>query len=420
MASRYRRHRGLLVLLAACALAPGAGAQEAWRLERLLDAAWTGHPAVLGKRAGVQAARGDLEGARWQRWPTPSIETGAGTGGAHTTLLRLEQPLWNAGRIDAAIDAAGSRLSAADASVIEARQELGLKLIAAWAEARRQQERAVYAAEGVREHERLLQMIDSRVAQEVSPAVDRKFAQSRLLQVLNDQTLVRQALANALTQLGQLAGQPVSRVDDADPPAPIVASREAAVAAALDHSPVLRRLAAEEQAAEADIASRKSALWPSVSLRLEKSTGTTVLPIERAMLMLSAQPGAGLSASAGVEAALARREAARQTRDAAVREINEQIGIDWEELQAARERLSNAREARSMSTEVFKSYSRQYIIGRKTWIDVLNAVRETTQSDFALADARVQVVAAGERLRLRTGALISPAAAPAPAPAARP
>jgi adhesin transport system outer membrane protein len=420
MAGRYRRHRGLLVLLAACALAPGAGAQEAWRLERLLDAAWTGHPAVLGKRAGVQAARGDLEGARWQRWPTPSIETGAGTGGAHTTLLRLEQPLWNAGRIDAAIDAAGSRLSAADASVIEARQELGLKLIAAWAEARRQQERAVYAAEGVREHERLLRMIDRRVAQEVSPAVDRKFAQSRLLQVLNDQTLVRQALANALTQLGQLAGQPVSRVDDADPPAPIVASREAAVAAALDHSPVLRRLAAEEQAAEADIASRKSALWPSVSLRLEKSTGTTVLPIERAMLMLSAQPGAGLSASAGVEAALARREAARQTRDAAVREINEQIGIDWEELQAARERLSNAREARSMSTEVFESYSRQYIAGRKTWIDVLNAVRETTQSDFALADARAQVVAAGERLRLRTGALMAPAAAPASAPAVAP
>ena len=420
MASRSRRNRGLLVLLGAWAIAPGAGAQEAWRLERLLDAAWTGHPAVLGKRAGVQAARGDLEGARWQRWPTPSIETGAGTGGAHTTLLRLEQPLWNAGRIDAAIDAAGSRLSAADASVIEARQELGLKLIAAWAEARRQQERAVYAAEGVREHERLLQMIDRRVAQEVSPAVDRKFAQSRLLQVLNDQTLVRQALANALTQLGQLAGQPVSRVDDADPPAPIVASREAAVAAALDHSPVLRRLAAEEQAAEADIASRKSALWPSVSLRLEKSTGTTVLPIERAMLMLSAQPGAGLSASAGVEAALARREAARQTRDAAVREINEQIGIDWEELQAARERLSNAREARSMSTEVFESYSRQYIAGRKTWIDVLNAVRETTQSDFALADARAQVVAAGERLRLRTGALMAPAAAPAPAPAARP
>lgn len=73
-----------------------------------------------------------------------------------------------------------------------------------------------------------------------------------------------------------------------------------------------------------------------------------------------------------------------------------------------------------MSTEVFESYSRQYIAGRKTWIDVLNAVRETTQSDFALADARAQVVAAGERLRLRTGALMAPAAAPAPAPAARP
>jgi adhesin transport system outer membrane protein len=418
MRRRYRRHRGLLCLLAACALAPWAGAQEAWRFERLLDAAWSGHPAVLGKRAGVQAARGDLEGARWQRWPTPSIETGAGTGGSHTTLLRLEQPVWNAGRIDAAIDAAGSRLNAADASVTEARQELGLKLIAAWAEARRQQERARYAAEGVREHERLLQMIDRRVAQEVSPAVDRKFAQSRLLQVLNDQTAVRQALAGALTQLGQLVGQPVGQVDETQPAAPGLPSREAAVAAALDHSPVLRRLAAEEQAAQADITSRQSALWPALSLRLEKSTGTTTLPIERAMIVLSAQPGAGLSASAGVEAAVARREAARQSREAAVRDINEQIGIDWEELQAARDRLSNAREARSMSAEVFESYSRQYVAGRKSWIDVLNAVRETTQADFAMADANAQALAAGERLRLRTGAMLLVSGGPSSAPAA--
>ena len=74
-----------------------------------------------------------------------------------------------------------------------------------------------------------------------------------------------------------------------------------------------------------------------------------------------------------------------------------------------------------MSTEVFESYSRQYIAGRKTWIDVLNAVRETTQADFAMADANAQTLAAGERLRLRTGATLlvsggSSAAPAAPAP----
>jgi outer membrane protein TolC len=101
-----------------------------------------------------------------------------------------------------------------------------------------------------------------------------------------------------------------------------------------------------------------------------------------------------------------------------VRDINEQIGIDWEELQAARARLENAREARSMSAEVFASYSRQYVAGRKTWIDVLNAVRETTQADFAMADVNAQALAAGERLRLRTGATLLASGGSSSAPAA--
>ena len=56
-----------------------------------------------------------------------------------------------------------------------------------------------------------------------------------------------------------------------------------------------------------------------------------------------------------------------------------------------------------MAQAVFDSYARQYVAGRKGWIDVLNAVREISQSQFALADAEALLRSSGLRLWLLTG-----------------
>ena len=94
-------------------------------------------------------------------------------------------------------------------------------------------------------------------------------------------------------------------------------------------------------------------------------------------------------------------------REAAERDMRERLTLDWNEWVAARLRLANAEQARAMSTQVFESYARQFTTGRKTWIDVLNAVREATQSELAVVDARAQMLAASLRLRALTGTLTS-------------
>lgn len=400
MSHRYPRYRRWAVLCVWAALSGGALAQDSWTLDQLLNAAWDSHPAVLGKRSGVQAAQGDLDGARWQRFPTPSLESSIGRGGESATVLRIDQPLWTGGRISAAIHAADRRVTSADAQVMQAQHDLALKVIAAWVEAQRQQTRQDYAATSVKVHEKLLAMISRRVAQEVSPAVDRNFAQVRLLQASNELSVVTQSLQTALTQLSQLAGRPVLKAGGVLGAA-LETPRDTAIAQALDYAPALKRLSAEEEAAAADIDAKKSSLWPQLTLRAESSTGSQAN--STLMLVLTAQPGAGLSAPAGVDAAVARREAVRMEREAAVREVQELVSMDWDDLNASRIRLENARQSRAMSAEVFDSYTRQYTTGRKTWIDVLNAVRETTQADLALADAVAQAGAAALRLRLRTG-----------------
>jgi len=79
---------------------------------------------------------------------------------------------------------------------------------------------------------------------------------------------------------------------------------------------------------------------PQLSLRLESSQGS--LSDNRALLVLLAQPGAGLSARSGVDAALARREATRQALDAAQREVRQQVTLDWNDWTASRARMDNA------------------------------------------------------------------------------
>ena len=391
-----------LALTVLLLIAGSAQAQSAWTFERVLQSALDSHPAIMGKRSGQAAARADQKGAEWLRYPTPSIEAATQGGGKDSGLLRIEQPLWSGGRITAA---AGSRLSAADAALIETELDLTIKVITAYIEALRQKARQQHAQAGVAEHEKLLDMIRRRVQQEVSSLTDQRLAESRLYQAVNDLSQVTQAYNNALAQLAQLSGKPVADISEQEVSAlGAPSSLDAALSQALGYSPTLRRLIYEEEAANADIDFKRSAYMPQLSLRLEKNTGQT--QSSSAMLVLQAQPGAGFSALSGVDAAIARREAARMAREAAERSTNERVTLDWNEWVAARLRQENAAQSRTMSTDVFESYTRQYVIGRKSWIDVLNAVREATLAQFALEDARAQVIAASLRLRAQAGTLV--------------
>lgn len=394
----------LALALLAIASAP-LHAQQAWTFDRLLQSTLASHPSMLGRRSQQDAARAEREGAEWARYPTPTVELTTRDASGNNGVARLDQPLWTGGRISGNISAAGSRLDAAGSAIDETALDLTLRVINAAVEALRQKARLQHARNGVDEHERLLGMIKRRVAREVSSQADQRLAESRLSQALNDLSQVKQGFDGALAQLGQLTGRRVSDVSDAGlVVGALPDSIELILQQALDYSPALKRLAHEQQAAGAEVDVRRSAYMPQLGVRLEHATGRN--SESRALLVLQAQPGAGLSAASGVQAALARGEAARLAGETARRELEERIALDWNEWQAARSRTDNAEQTRLMTEEVFESWKRQYVIGRKSWIEVLNAVREATQAQFTLEDARASALAAGLRLRAQTGMLV--------------
>lgn len=401
----------VLVLAAAGPAARAQAPAPAWPLERVLAAALAGHPLIQSRRSDRAAAAADLEVAEWARYPTPSAEaTTRNASGDPAGLLRLDQPLWTGGRITAGIDAAARRLEAAEAAIAERRLEIAQRAVAAYFEALRQLGRREVSEAGLREHERLLEMIRRRVTQEVSSRADERLAEARLQQAATERSLILQSLRTAVLQLGQLAGDtvPVDALGWAGLEAPVGAGLPATLPEALDaalaHAPALRRLEQEERAIAAEIEQRRAAVLPQVALRLEHGMGGGAAQT-RAMVVLQAQPGAGLSARSAVAAATARREGARQSADAVRRELREQVESAWNDWVSARERLEMVQRASDINAEVVDSYTRQFVIGRKSWVEVLNAVREATQARYLVVDARAQAAAAAWRLRALVGKL---------------
>ena len=379
----------------------------AWSYTELLKQSLQSHPSIQARRSTATAAQFDIDSAEWQRFPTPSFESlsrSSSTPNTPNARLRVQQPLWTGGRITAGIDGANARKDAADSGVAETQQDIALRVATGYVEAARFQAREEYARRSVGEHERLLGLIGRRVQQEVSPPVDRELAQSRLYQVQNEVSTSSQFRRSALAQLTQLTDRPVTQVVALDSRVPgVPASQDEALQRAIAYSPTLLRIAAEERAAAADVDTRRAVLWPQLGVRYERDYGGPFSQDNRVLVVVEATPGAGLSAGSNIDAARSRQNALQLERAAALRDLQERVAIDWTEYTAARERLTNAELARKTATEVYESFSRQYTAGRKTWVDVMNSVREQIQAEFTAVDVMAQVVAAGLRLNILTG-----------------
>jgi outer membrane protein, adhesin transport system len=379
-------------------------------LEQLVAIAIRSHPGVAAKRADLGAAQAEVEAARWQYFPTPSMQVrGLDTGGA-ATVLALQQPLWAGGRLDAGLDATDSRAHSAGVSIAEAQYNLALRVSSAWQAWLQARGRGDALAKNVALLDGYSGSVRRRIAGGVSAEVDHELVVSRLAQARSSLSTVRAAERTALAQLSQMVGQSLRTealtipdgVEDRPPPL------EALIDQATMSSPVLRRLDADIQAARHEVAQKDATLWPTLALRAEHqragATATTMaINDNRIMVVLDYVPGAGLSAAANADAARARIGGLMESREAARRDLIEKVSTDYEDHLASRDRRRELRNTLKASAEVLASYDRLFVAGKRSWLDVLNAARELTDVETALADVEAQFVASRYRLRLHGG-----------------
>lgn len=365
------------------------------------------HPLVDRALANRRARAAQVRGAKWQRYPSLSVEGLAVTAGNQlgtqdglAANIVLEQPLYTFGRIDSTIDAADAALETSTYGVLDTQFELALRTIGAYYDLALATEREAVMQESLTQHQELLQTIRNRVVQEVSPQADLELAASRVAQLEQDLAAVAGSRSTSYSRLQELVGYAdinfgtVPQFNPGiEPP-----SEQELVDSALDCSPLLKGLRSTARERDAQRKAARARIFPQIVA--QASTNEIVGP--RIGFALRLQTGNGLSQFAAVDAARADAIAAEFEGVAAEREIREAIRVDYLTFVAARNRASASLRATKSSELVTESYKRQFIAGRRTWLDVMNALREALSANLTESEAELGALAAYTRLMVRS------------------
>ena len=382
-------------------------AQELRFSEALRLAAFK-HPSVQVKISEVQAANKDLDASMWGRFPTLSVQ-GTSSNSQPQTALVIQQPLWEGGRVTGQIQLAQATLRQAQAALHETRQSVMQQTSVTFFEILRLNERLILAQKSESEHEKLVALIDRRVKAEISPVADLILAKARKQQSSSERIQVERALQTARLTLDQWVGPQAG-----EPKLPTalpwqVKPDDQFVSSAKAFSGELRRLQAAQEVAQAQIQIASAASWPGLYLVNRQAMGGAGYALAGARnqtyLSLNFSPGAGLSAAAAAEAAKARAETAQQGIALYERQLEQQVRNGLSEAQSLELQRATSQELIKATEEVVDSYLRQYQIGRKNWLDVLNALRESIQAANSAGEIEYGLYAVRLRVLLSSGQL---------------
>jgi adhesin transport system outer membrane protein len=399
---------------------PAAQEKPAWNLDRLVNEAVTANPETLSKRASLEAAEASVDAAFQQFFPTPYSQINQGydqnqdKNSAYAEqrvgTFGVRQPIWTGGKLTADLDIAKATALSADSSITETQLSLAQRVVAAYQNLMLSHGRINAQAKGLELLENYAAMMDRRVQSSVSAPVDKELVDSRISQARSDLSSFKTGEQTALAQLGQLLGRPLKISDiEFDESASLATPRESdeILQQAMQTNPTLRRMDADIKTVIHQEEKQKAALMPTLSVRAEYKNGLFDKgPTKEDTLVYTTidfTPGAGLSSLANIRSATSRVSASKQAKEAARRDLTAKIQADYDDCLNAFTRHRLIGKTVQSSQEVLESYTRMFIAGKRSWLDVLNAARELTQNELIMADILAVYQASTYRLRLYAG-----------------
>lgn len=360
------------------------------------------HPVVEGVQAEADALASELRGARSGYYPRLSVEALAATSGSSfadrdglALNATLEQPIWAGGRIDGEVARSNANLTAGRYGVNDSRRQIAMQVVSAYYDLARATQREQVLTDSLNQHRELMASIGRRVDQEVSPRIDLTLGQSRTAQVELDLATNAELKETASNQLAELTGN--APIAPMLPPPSVVETlppEEIALAEAMACDPGLAALAKRILAAEARSDIARAQLWPQLLLQLSQNEITGA----RAAIVLRLQLGNGVSQLAAIDSSDARVKVALAELGEAQRRLREQLRREYIQVRAARARVDAGALASDTADAIIESYKRQFIAGRRTWLDVMNAVREAGNARISENDARVMAAMGSARI----------------------
>jgi adhesin transport system outer membrane protein len=407
----------ILLLLMGCQVAHAQ--EQVVTFKSLLELAGSHYPALKAAKLEKRAAMEEYEASRRLYWPNVSavVETTSSqkSGTPPSRTLQLEQTLWDSGSIKARVSESQSVADIQTLKAVLLQEEVHLQLANAWQNLVASSERMAVAQHTIERLNIYQQQMQRRVKVEASPRIDLELVNSRILTTQVEYKAAQNNLKQAITRIEQYTGRSDMAVQHAQNALQLAIDipknfeemfNDGNWRAAIEKHPAIGKAKAEIAQSQARLDQKKAEAWPQLYARISQplnnvAPGFTQDPT--AFVGLRYATSSGFANQLQAQALASRVASAEELVQAAATDLRQAILIDYDEYVYATARIQGLEQSVSGANKVLASYQRQFQAGKKTWQDLLNALRELAQNQYALADARASMQGAIHRLKIRTG-----------------
>lgn len=349
-------------------------------LSQVLEKVWRDNPEVRKAELAVEATGYDIRSARSGYFPYAQVQSAIGKQGEDNSVstLYFVQPLWSGGSTVAEVDQAKARQRAAIAQLDQTRLDVGTRTLDSFLAVLQAQQQVIQWTNYVVSLKKLMERVQRRANEGVSPQSDVQTALARLRQAQAGAEANRAQLIGARAVLASLMNVTPGALEWPGDGYQLTDEQiEMADSRATQH-PAHIGAVAQVDIQKAESKAAKSALWPSLSLQYRRQLeGLEFDPSNNGVVLsVQFQTSNGVRGLFGYQASEQRVRSAESSLDAIKEQIIATLKIDQAQVQATGIQLVVQQQASDAANSLVEGYLRQFDVGRRSWLDVLNVQRE--------------------------------------------
>ncbi|TYK66724.1 TolC family outer membrane protein [Colwellia echini] len=399
---------------------------QALTLEQSIAQAMMNNPQLIQKYAQFEAKYKDKRAAFSDYLPQVSVY--AATGYEKITYnngreydselnrrelgLRVTQSLFSGFETVDEVARLDYEIKADQQALISAAENLSLEIAQIYIDLFQSQGVIELSEQNIKDHEDILNNIQNRAKKGLSSAADVAQVQSRLATANSGLLAARNNQFDLKAQYFDLVGEyPIDLHNPEVDSNYLPETLDIAIDRAKDNHPEIKASIFDVQAAEKQMDRDKSGFWPKIDLELDINNNDNIGGFEgpdddgRIMLTMSYDIYSGGRTTARTEASAWRKEEAKAIRNNTYRQVIEGTTLAWNAFHFVGEQKGFYRQNVDFATQTEKGYMQQFVIGRRSLLDVLdskielfNARKNYLKASFDEKKARYRLINATGKL----------------------
>jgi adhesin transport system outer membrane protein len=337
--------------------------------------------------------------------------------------VTLTQMIFDGFAVRSELQRQQARVESSAFNIAATAEDIALRVVSAYLEVLRRQETVAAAQDNLAAHDRIHRQIRTLAEGGVGRRADIDQAETRLAlaraSLRQEQSSLRDAEVSYLRLVG---AAPNALQTPASPDASLPASEAKAIDAALHAHPSVKEAEANVALASAANAGAKAALSPRVDLEMASSRSNDLIRGQvndrSVMLRLRYNLFRGGADSARVAETGYQVQESGDVLNRVRTEVQENASLAYNANVTARERLEMLQQYVTSSAATREAYLKQFSIGQRSLLDLLNSENEVFNARQAYATGKYAQLAGAYRVLASMGELLSTLDVAAPAGAA--